>query len=44
MIRVDAIWLATAPMDMRAGPDTALAVNAEVILPISAEVKFPTPG
>ena len=25
MIRIDAIWLATAPMDMRAGTDTALA-------------------
>lgn len=25
MIRVDAIWLAVAPMDMRAGADTALA-------------------
>ena len=25
MIRVDRIWLATEPMDMRAGPDTALA-------------------
>lgn len=25
MIRVEAIWLATEPMDMRAGPDTALA-------------------
>lgn len=25
MIRVDAIWLAVAPLDMRAGPDTALA-------------------
>jgi len=25
ILRVDAIWLATAPMDMRAGPDTALA-------------------
>ena len=25
MIRLDAIWLATAPMDMRAGTDTALA-------------------
>lgn len=25
MIRVDAVWLATAPLDMRAGPDTALA-------------------
>lgn len=25
MIRIDAVWLATAPLDMRAGPDTALA-------------------
>lgn len=25
MIRVDQIWLAIEPMDMRAGPDTALA-------------------
>ena len=25
MIRIDRIWLATEPMDMRAGPDTALA-------------------
>lgn len=25
MIRIDQIWLATAPPDMRAGPDTALA-------------------
>ena len=25
MIRVDKIWLAVEPMDMRAGPDTALA-------------------
>lgn len=25
MIRIDAIWLATEPLDMRAGPDTALA-------------------
>src|SRR5690625_7735565 len=25
MIRVDQIWLAVEPMDMRAGPDTALA-------------------
>ena len=25
MIRIDAIWLATAPLDMRAGTDTALA-------------------
>lgn len=24
MIRVDAVWLATQPLDMRAGPDTAL--------------------
>ena len=25
MIRIDCAWLATAPLDMRAGPDTALA-------------------
>lgn len=25
MIRIDAIWLSTAPMDMRAGSDVALA-------------------
>lgn len=25
MIRIDTIWLATEPMDMRAGTDTALA-------------------
>ena len=25
VIRIDTIWLATAPMDMRAGTDTALA-------------------
>jgi len=25
VIRIDAVWLAVAPMDMRAGPDTALA-------------------
>jgi transposase len=24
MIRIDGIWLATEPLDMRAGPDTAL--------------------
>jgi len=26
MIRIDAIWLATEPMDMRAGTETALAI------------------
>jgi hypothetical protein len=25
MIRIDAIWLATEPMDMRVGTETALA-------------------
>ena len=25
MIRIDAIWLATEPMDLRAGTETALA-------------------
>ncbi|CRM33790.1 hypothetical protein [Pseudomonas sp. 24 E 1] len=27
MIRIDAIWLSTEPMDMRAGTDTALATQ-----------------
>lgn len=30
VIRIDAIWLATAPLDMRAGPDTALAHVVQV--------------
>lgn len=30
MIRIDAIWLATEPLDMRAGPDTALARVVQV--------------
>ena len=30
MIHVEAIWLATEPMDMRAGPDTALARVVQV--------------
>ena len=30
MIRVDAIWLATEPMDMRAGNETALALVVAV--------------
>lgn len=25
LVRIDAVWLATAPLDMRAGTDTALA-------------------
>ena len=24
MIRVDSVWMATAPLDMRVGPDTVL--------------------
>jgi hypothetical protein len=28
MIRIDSIWLATEPMDMRAGTETAFAVAA----------------
>ncbi|WP_256583831.1 MULTISPECIES: hypothetical protein [Pseudomonas] len=31
MIRIDAIWLATEPMDVRAGTETALA---RVIAPL----------
>lgn len=30
MIRIDEIWLATEPLDMRAGPDTALARVVQV--------------
>lgn len=30
MIRVEAVWLATEPMDMRAGTDTALARVVQV--------------
>jgi transposase len=30
MIRVDAVWLATTPLDMRAGPDTAVARVVQV--------------
>jgi len=30
MIRIDAIWLATEPLDMRAGPDKALARVVQV--------------
>lgn len=30
MIRVDSIWLATEPMDMRAGTETALARGVAV--------------
>lgn len=30
MIRIDAVWMATAPMDMRAGTDTALARVVQV--------------
>ena len=30
MIRVDEVWLATEPMDMRCGPDTALARVVQV--------------
>ena len=30
MIRIEALWLATAPLDMRAGPDKALAREVNV--------------
>lgn len=38
MIRIDAAWLATAPLDMRAGTDTALAR----VVP-DGQFKFPHP-
>jgi transposase len=31
MIRIDAVWLATEPMDIRAGTDTALARVVKVL-------------
>ncbi|MBA2922846.1 transposase [Pseudomonas sp. P7] len=35
MIRIDSIWLATEPMDMRAGTETVLArVIAALCLPV----------
>lgn len=30
MIRIDAIWMSTQPLDMRAGPETALARVVQV--------------
>lgn len=33
MIRIDEIWLATEPLDMRAGVDTALARVVQVFRP-----------
>lgn len=33
MIRIDAVWLAVTPMDMRAGTDTALADVAKNHVP-----------
>ena len=30
MIRIDCVWLAIQPLDMRAGPDTALARVVQV--------------
>jgi transposase len=30
LIRIDAVWMATEPLDMRAGPETALARVVQV--------------
>ena len=30
MIRIDAVWLAVSPLDMRAGPDSVLARVVQV--------------
>ena len=46
MIRIDAVWLATEPMDMRAGTDTALARVVKVFgaaIPIR-RICLPTAG
>ena len=40
MIRIDAVWLATEPIDMRAGTDSALARVVRVFGP-DGHFKFP---
>ena len=47
MIRIDAVWLATEPMDMRAGTDTALARVVKVFGAPHTRIRpicFPTEG
>ena len=46
MIRIDSIWLATEPMDMRAGTDTVLARVVAVFVRRSrtAHIYLPTPA
>ena len=39
MIRIDAAWLATAPLDMRAGTDTALPIPT---MPTCSPTSVPT--
>lgn len=42
MICIDEIWLATAPLDMRAGPDTALARVVQVFGSAKPHYGLPT--
>ena len=41
MIRIDAVWLAVTPLDMRAGPDTALARVVQVFGEVAPEKRTP---
>ena len=40
MIRIDALWLAVKPVDMRAGPERLLATRVEVFRCSSADSVF----
>jgi hypothetical protein len=46
VIRIDTIWLATEPMDMRTGTETALArvVRRSRTAPISSQIAAPVHG
>lgn len=51
MIRIDSIWLATEPLDLRAGTDTALARvvavfggAAALCLPVRQQARQPDEG
>ncbi|QJI31249.1 hypothetical protein HKK55_21955 [Pseudomonas sp. ADAK18] len=44
MIRIDAIWLATEPMDMRAGTETALARVEQSLHDLNHSLAQKNPG
>ena len=43
MIRVDALWLAVEPLDMRAGTEAALGVISDFVQPPRSEAKNARP-